>query len=529
LEAIIQGFNPSAPYLSVDGILSLYQDLRKEDNPELNHLKNSLAEIAADCLGLKLELLATEEYAVAGEVMKFQARAIQRSPLAVSIAHPTTWPRAMKPKPDMDLSQNQLLRTDLNIELGTDLQSQAYWLREPYTAMFKAEDAQIGKPENAPAYQVKVAVNVEGRTMYLMVPARYKFSDRVEGEIERPMMVVPELTVKPNTSKLFFLGDETKIITLDFRAFSPGEYKIVMDVEGWEITPPSFNYKFTEKDQTRPAYIEVRPKMGAAPAAMNISFSKIDEEGVGELSNLQNLVEIDYSHIDKRMILEDPGIRLIPLRLEIRGTKVAYVPGAGDKVPEGIMQMGYQVDILDETNFRDTDLSQYQAVIMGIRAYNTQAWLFNQNEQLRDYMMDGGNLIVQYNTLSRSFQASDFSPYSFDISRKRVTEEDAEVRFALPDHPVLNEPNKLGEGDFAHWVQERGLYFGTNWDQEEFMAPIAWHDQGEEDLLGGLLIAHYGKGSFMYTGISFFREIPAGVPGAYRLLANLISYQNGSW
>lgn len=141
-------------------------------------------------------------------------------------------------------------------------------------------------------------------------------------------------------------------------------------------------------------------------------------------------------------------------------------------------------------------------------------------------MKEGGNLIVQYNTRSRAFQGTDFAPYPFTISRLRVTEENAEVQFSLPDHPVLNRPNKITKADFDHWVQERGLYFADTWDRA-YQTPLSWHDQGEPNRDGALLIAPCGKGTFMYTGISFFRELPAGVPGAYRLLANLLSYEHG--
>ena len=204
---------------------------------------------------------------------------------------------------------------------------------------------------------------------------------------------------------------------------------------------------------------------------------------------------------------------------------MGYIPGAGDKVAEAIQQMGYEVDILTEDMIRNNDLSNYKAIVAGIRAYNTQDWLPSVKPQLMEYIQNGGNYIVQYNTASRDLLSKDIGPYPFEISRERVTEEDAQPFFLQPDSQVFNKPNKIGEGDFEGWVQERGLYFADEW-AEQYSTPLGWHDAGEPMRKGGLLIANYGKGSFIYTGISFFRELPAGVPGAYRLFANLLGYKN---
>ena len=237
-----------------------------------------------------------------------------------------------------------------------------------------------------------------------------------------------------------------------------------------------------------------------------------------------SLTEIDYPHIDKRVVFEPAVVKLVKLDLARRGEKVGYIEGAGDMVPEALRQMGYEVDMLEKEDVLTGDLTEYQAIIAGIRAYNTRDWLPEVQESLMEYVAKGGNYIVQYNTASRDLKFRDFGPYPFTLSRLRVTEEDAEAEFLLPDHPVLNDPNMLSAVDFDNWVQERGLYFASEWD-EAYEAPLGWHDEGEPGRNGGLLIAKHGEGSFMYTGISFFRELPAGVPGAYRLLANLISYE----
>lgn len=531
LAQIEANFDPRKPYASATALLSLLGQLPVED-PDLVHLRLALEDLIADCLGLKIEVLSKEEYVTAGSEIAMEYRVIQRSPLKVAvqdIAQGGYFSLDDDQAYLKGMAENELYRADFKMYLPPSASSQPYWLVEAYGAMFKVADPnQIGAPENPPALSIPVSVRVEDQQFYLSVPARYKFSDRVEGEIERPMMVVPKITAEARVSKLFFLSNEAQNLELDFRAFTAGEHTIVLDTEGWAISPSEFSLNFEQANQTLSQTVSIEPKMGAAPASLSISLKESSDGGEDEdlrITALKKLVEIDYPHIDKRMILEDPAIRLIPMNLEKRGNRVAYIVGAGDKVPEGIAQMGYIVDILDENALREADLSVYQAVVLGIRAYNTQEWLFNRKEQLEAYAAQGGNVIVQYNTRSRSFQGKDMMPYPFTLSRERVTEENAEVRFVLPDHPVLNEPNELIPADFDNWVQERGLYFASEWD-EAYQAPLAWHDKGEPDRLGGLIIAHHGEGSFMYTGISFFRELPAGVPGAYRLLANLISYEH---
>ncbi len=220
------------------------------------------------------------------------------------------------------------------------------------------------------------------------------------------------------------------------------------------------------------------------------------------------------------------SINLTNLDVKIVGSKVGYIVGAGDNVAEGIAQMGYEVEFLDESNMASSDLSQYQAIVMGIRAYNTLAWLPNYNDKLLTYVANGGNVIVQYNTASRlDAKPTLKGPFPFVVGNNRVTEEDAAVAFTDAKSPVLLAPNKITDADFEHWVQERGLYFAKDWDAN-YKTPLAWHDKDEEPDKGALLMANYGKGAYFYTGISFFRQLPAGVPGAYRLLANLIGYKN---
>jgi hypothetical protein len=232
--------------------------------------------------------------------------------------------------------------------------------------------------------------------------------------------------------------------------------------------------------------------------------------------------EIKYDHIPYINYFTIASVVNRKLDLKTYGKKIGYIVGAGDKVPEALEQMGYDVNMLSLKELSKNGLSKFDAIITGVRAYNTNEWMNNYYDKLMKYVNEGGNLIVQYNTSSNLGPVkAKIGPYDFTISRTRVTDENATVTFINPGHPVLNFPNQITADDFKYWVQERSIYHATNWDKN-FETVLSMNDPGEKADEGSLVIAKYGKGYFTYTGLVFFRELPAGVPGAYRLLANLI-------
>lgn len=224
------------------------------------------------------------------------------------------------------------------------------------------------------------------------------------------------------------------------------------------------------------------------------------------------------------MFFSDAKLNLVKLNVKIEKGKIGYIKGVEEKVPQAIEQLGFDVTVMEVEDLATIDLSKFKTIVAGIRVYNVKPELINFKPQLMEFIEQGGTYIVQYNTASRSGDnTKEFGPYPFELSRGRVTEEDAVPTFINAEHELLNEPNKITEIDFENWVQERGLYFAGSWD-ENYETIISWHDKDEEPIEGGLIVAKYGKGNFIYTGISFFRELPAGVEGAYRLFANLLSY-----
>ena len=246
---------------------------------------------------------------------------------------------------------------------------------------------------------------------------------------------------------------------------------------------------------------------------------------VGGRALSQRLEWIDHAHIPIQMMLTPAEVRLVPVDLRREGQRIGYVPGAGDEVAASLERVGYQVVVLDEAALASAPLGNLDAIVLGVRAFNTNDRLRFHRDRLLDYVHKGGTLVVQYNTNNRQAKLEGgIGPLPFDIGRDRVTDETAPVAFEQPKHPVLNHPNKITAADFEGWVQERGLYFASTWDKG-YETPLAMADPGEgQPSKGSLLVARHGKGTFVYTGLAFFRQLPAGVPGAYRLFANLLAH-----
>ena len=243
------------------------------------------------------------------------------------------------------------------------------------------------------------------------------------------------------------------------------------------------------------------------------------QDGEEQFSKEVNV--ISYDHIPQQTVMLPAKTKVIKLNIQKKGNKIAYIQGAGDVVPESLQAIGYDVELLKPSEITTAKLQDFDAVVVGIRAYNTQDELAFKQQTLFDYVKNGGTMVVQYNK-HRGLITENIAPYPLRISYDRVTDEFSKVHFLAKDHPVLNTPNKITKKDFEGWVQERGLYFPDEWS-EEFTPILGMKDEGEKELKGSLLVANYGKGHYVYTGLSFFREFPAGVSGAYKLFANLLS------
>ncbi len=521
LQKIVNNFDVMAPQKSVPALLELRNAAAAiNDSDKRKYFKEQVEQIILMALGLHLEALSDREFVTQGEKLELTVEALQRNPLKVPVTlNHIQWGReAVKLNDTLVLNQATSARINSTVTAGI---SQPYWLLHDFENLYQVQDLElIGKPENDPVISVKVELGIGEETLDMEIPVRYKFSNRVEGEIIRPVVVVPPVTASIAQDNLIFFKNKPQKIKLNVRHFTDEGGKLSISAEGWQVEPSLITLPGGKKGKSQIYEVEITPGEQSASTSLNFTYNQSEV--------VYSLAELDYNHIVKQSVFNPLQIDLIKLQLKKRGELIGYIPGAGDNVAEAITRMGYEVHILNEELLTTRDLSNYRAIVSGIRAYNTEDWLPNVKPVLMDYVKNGGNYMVQYNTSSRDLLSSDIGPYPFEISRERVTEEDAEVEFLLPEHAVLNKPNLLTKEDFDGWVQERGLYFAGSWD-ENFVTPLGWHDEGEPSRNGGLLIGHYGKGTFMYTGISFFRELPAGVEGAYRLMANLLSYRNPAY
>lgn len=332
-----------------------------------------------------------------------------------------------------------------------------------------------------------------------------------------PFQVLPKASLKLNAPVSLFAHGESRKVKVTVKNLGPsitGTLRLKAP-QSWEVTPSSVPVKLQGKGNEVDYYFKVK-----APQKSTVGLLKPSLVSDGQSINF-SLQEISYDHIPKQYLVSPASAKIVALNLKMGVKKIAYVEGAGDLIPDALTALGVEVETMDAANITLERLNNFDAVVVGIRAFNVKEALAYKNKILWDYVAAGGNLLIQYNT-SRRLKTNELSPLDLNLSRDRVSNEKAVVKILHPNHPILNQPNSITEEDFEGWVQERGLYFPNQWDSK-FTPLFEMNDEGESPKKGALLVAQYGKGRLVYTGLSFFRQLPAGVPGAYRLFFNLIA------
>ncbi len=405
---------------------------------------------------------------------------------------------------------------------------QPFWLARPHGSLFDIEDPKlIGLPITPARLQVPYTLRFAGGTEVKgTVPVYYRTVDRVKGELVQNCEVVPPVSLFASPSVLI-VKDTAAIEGFGVEAYTDlAKADLICElVADWNLRPSQQELGAMKSGERKGAAITVAPRGAKHPTEPYLRMAV----GHAGPTNLTRRI-IDYDHIPTRSWYTPATFRAVPLDVKVDAKRVGYVMGAGDNVPQATEALGVTVDMIDPSIAKLEDLKQYDAIVTGIRAYNATKGMKELHPLLIQYVKEGGTLVVQYNTTPRSFTGdTDFQidpatlgPYPFNISRDRVTVEEAAPSFPNPENPLLNTPNKITKADFEGWVQERGLYFAGDIDAH-YTPVISWNDPGEKTMDGALISCDFGKGRFIYTGISFFRQLPAGVPGAYRLWANLIS------
>jgi hypothetical protein len=389
--------------------------------------------------------------------------------------------------------------------------------------MFRVDDQrQIGRPENAPAAPVQDVFEVGGQTLVVSGEAVQVTQDPARGQVRRRLDVIPPVSLSFTSSVELFAPGAARTIEVDVvasREGAAGSLRLEAPA-GWGVSPARQEFRLAAAgDRTRLTYSVTAPANPASGTIAALADIGGEQFGNGRL-------EINYRHIAPLLLQPPARIRVASIDLAIRGKSIGYLPGAGDSVAGCLEEMGYTVTQLTGADLSPEKLKAFDAVVVGVRAFNTRTDLAPQVPGLFAYVQAGGTVVEQYNT-PNSLLVPQLGPYPMKLSRDlpkwRVTDENSPVTLLAPDNPAFTTPNRIVPADFDGWVQERGLDFPSEWDTANYTSLLACSDAGEPPLTSGLLVAHYGKGNFVYTGLSFFRQLPAGVPGAYRLFANLVS------
>jgi LmbE family N-acetylglucosaminyl deacetylase len=520
---IIAQFNPQDPAASVPALLKLRSQLAAlpTTEPVVIEKRAQLDRILQACLGLEVETTIPQAEVVPGEQMKLKHSAMVRSGVPArwlgahypSIASGIT--NAMELRPNQPASLDSAQTLPANTPL-----SQPYWLRAEGTpGTFRVDDATlIGRPENPPAFPVEQVFEVGGQTLVVPDEPVQLMAGRPEAQARRRLDVIPPVALSLGSEVELFAPGKSRSVEVEVTAFRTGAAgTLQLEVPaGWKVKPATQSFHLATVGDHGKFKFTVTVPAESATAKIVASAE------IGGVRYNNERVEINYPHIPLQLLQPPASLKAVSLDLKIHGRKVGYLPGAGDSVADSLMQMGYAVTTLTDADLTPEKLHNLDAVVIGVRAFNVRTNLAAHLPGLFAYVEAGGTVVAQYNRPGRDQKTDQIAPYSLQLSNDRVTDETAPVTFLAPEHPVLNTPNKITLADFAGWVQERGIYFPNQWDGH-FTPILACGDPGETPLKGGLLVAQYGKGYYVYTGLVFFRELPAGVPGAYRLFANLVS------
>lgn len=522
IRAVLDRYDAEQPSASVPALLEIRKSLAAVTDESWAKTKlTEIDAIVAACLGLHLEAVTEKPYAQPGEPVALQIEAINRSPVAVQFKGM----RLANEAPavvDAALPPNELVTKKATVTLPpTTPFSQPYWLRdEGTTGTFAvADQTLIGRPENPPPLPVEITIAVNGQEISYPIEARFRKVDRVQGEVAQPLVIAPPVTVEIPRPVFVFGNAQPKSINV--RVIAAAENfvgQLALEAPaGWKIEPASAPVELHGADSETSCVFQITPP--EIPGEGMLRAFTVDNSG--KRQEAFGRIRIDYPHIEPQTLIPRAEAKLVRADIQNTARHVGYIPGAGDAIPESLREIGSDVEVLNNDQVKAEYLSRFDAVVLGVRIYNVNpvrmgAWF----PELLAYAKKGGVVVVQYNTTPGP--KPEQLPRPLRVSRDRVTDENAEVRILAPDHPLLNTPNKITAADFNGWVQERGLYFADQWDPA-WKPILSSNDPGEKPLDGGLLVTRCDNGWFVYTGYSWFRELPAGVPGAYRLFANIVS------
>ncbi len=524
LKAVLSNFDFLDASKSIQSLIQVYREIEKLEE---NHYKeNKLAEclnLIMSCGGIYLEANA-QQYAVSpGDNLKIFYTAVNRSKLSVNLKGLKINGILSKDSTfSSPLIYNKAFENSFEVKIPADANiSQPYWLeKKAEKGLYQIQNKALTGLAVSPALlNATFTIEIAGQSFIFNHPIRYKYTEPSRGEIYKYLEIRPKVMVNIDQKVYIFADNKTKRISVTAKSNAA---EITADIgikvpEGWTCQPKTINVSFKEKNQDKKIEFELTPPNSSSEVEIE-AFARVNS-----LTSNRGLKTISYEHIPELNTFPVASALVKKIDIAKKGKKIGYIAGAGDEVPDALRQIGYDVQMLNEKNLSE-DLQKYDAIMVGVRAYNTEDWLVNAQELLLNYAKNGGRLVVQYQTQAfyGTVKTKEMGPYPLTVGRGRVTDENAIMRILNPTEGLLNYPNKINENDFSGWVQERGLYFAEKWS-EKYKPVFAIKDKGETEQEGALLYTPYGKGYYVFTSLAFFRQLPAGVPGAFRLMANIIS------
>jgi LmbE family N-acetylglucosaminyl deacetylase len=526
VEAIQKDLDPSHPNKAVPALLKIYDKIDVVQDRYWREQKlKGVADLIAACSGLWFEAYSKEHVYALGDSTTIICQVYTPNILPINVIQMSNnWNDLQLTNSIEDsnaIQQANELRT-YDVGMKINKISQPYWLVSEHGigSYSIPNDTLVGNPENPYRPKIFFRFKFDGRWINFERPIMYKHTDPAKGELYEPVVIAPPVTADIQNRVYIFNSQQPQTVPVKLKSFknsTTGTVRLKAPM-GWKITPGSATFTSENKND------EWEQDFTLTPATNQSQVGVLEADvTVGNDPTIYNrgILSINYNHIPNITIFPLAQAKLLQLDLKIAGNKIGYINGAGDLMPEALRQVGYNVHQLSENEIENGDLSGYDAIVVGVRAYNVDPRLAIEQPRLLEYVKNGGNLVVQYNN-SNGLVTQHIGPYPFRVVNERVTDENAKVTILDPTNPVLNYPNKIGQADFDGWIQERGLYFAKDADPK-YQKVLQMADPGEGPKDGALITTQYGKGRFIYTSLAFFRQLPAGVPGAYRLFINMLS------
>ncbi|MBT8263317.1 MAG: PIG-L family deacetylase [Bacteroidia bacterium] len=522
LKPLESNFNFEDPSAMLPSLLHAYEMVKMLKDDHWREIKlKQLKKLILDCGGIFLEVVANTNTVNPNGSYEVTIEAINRSDYPVSLRSIVLPSGKILMNEITNLKPNDGFNFKATVVTEKSSTSAPYWLKEKGTlGMYEAASDMIGVPETPVPEQFVFNLTMGRSQLSVVRDAVYKYNDPVKGEVYQPMEILPEVTTSIPEKVLIFPDNKPKEVPVRIVAGRDSINGMVQlnHPQGWTVSPGQHTFELPKKGEATTVLFSVTPPRNQSEGYLRPLAS------FGSRFFDKELVTIDYEHIPYQRVLMPSEAKAVRIDIEKRGQRIGYIDGAGDAIPESLEYIGYEVITLDPADITSEKIQNLDAIVVGIRAYNTIPQLGFKQDILMEYVKNGGVMLVQYNT-NRRLVTDKLAPYPLELSRDRVTDENSTVSILAPNHPVLSKPNKITQADFQGWVQERGLYFPNNWDKA-FTPILGMNDENYPETRGSLLVAEYGDGYYVYTGLSFFRELPAGVSGAYRLFANLLSLGN---